>query len=49
MQPVQPSTNSNIQGGNVSAFVPNQYYSSATEETRNANMPVTVRLLPLTL
>ena len=49
MQPVQPSTNPNIQGGNVSAFVPNQYYSSANEEARNANMPVTVGVLPLTL
>ena len=49
MQPVQPSTNPNIQGGNVSDFVPKLDYNSANEETRNAKMPVTVGLLPLTL
>ena len=49
MQPAPSVNNYNIQGGNVSAFVATQLYSTANEDARNANMPITSGVLPLTL
>ena len=49
MQSTSSASTYNIQGGNLSAFVPTQLYSTANDDTRNANMPMTSGVLPLTL